>query len=44
MPRFKQNPHPSSLIQRPAKELLAPGTTMGAVELLVRDLDAMPSL
>ena len=41
MPIFKQNPHPSSLIERPAEELLAVGTTMGAVELLVRDLDAM---
>ena len=41
MPIFKQNPHPSSLIKRPAEELLAAGTTMGAVELLVRDLDAM---
>ena len=41
MPIFKQNPHPSSLIDRPTEELLAPGTTMGAVELLVRDLDAM---
>ena len=41
MPIFKQNPHPSSLIERPAEELLAAGTTMGAVELLVRDLDAM---
>lgn len=39
MPIFKQNPHPSSLQPRPADELLAPNTTMGAVELLVRDLD-----
>lgn len=41
MSRFRQNPHPSSLIKRPAEDLLAAGTTMGAVELLVRDLDAM---
>ncbi len=41
MSRFRQNPHPSSLIKRPAEDLLAAGTTMGAVELLVRDLDTM---
>ncbi|MDR7330618.1 VOC family protein [Corynebacterium guangdongense] len=41
MSHFRQNPHPSSLIKRPAEDLLAAGTTMGAVELLVRDLDAM---
>lgn len=41
MPNFVQNPHPSSLIKRPADELLAPATRMGAVELLVRDLDTM---
>lgn len=41
MSRFRQNPHPSSLITRPAEDLLAADTTMGAVELLVRDLDAM---
>lgn len=41
MPTFTQTPHPSSLIKRPAEELLAPDTRMGAVELLVRDLDTM---
>lgn len=38
---FRQNPHPDSLKQRPPDELLAPDTRMGAVELLVRDLDLM---
>ncbi len=41
MPVFVQNPDPRSLVERPADELLSPGTRMGAVELLVRDLDAM---
>lgn len=38
---FPQNPHPDSLKKRPRDELLAPATRMGAVELLVRDLDVM---
>lgn len=41
MPIFTQNPHPNSLKPRPAEDLLAPETTMGAVELLVRDLDTV---
>ena len=41
MPVFVQNPHPRSLVRRSADDLIAPGTQMGAVELLVRDLDAM---
>ena len=40
MPIFPQTPDPRSLVQRPADDLLAPGTRMGAVELLVADLDA----
>lgn len=38
---FRQNPHPDSLKKRSRDELLAPDTRMGAVELLVRDLDVM---
>ena len=41
MPVFVQNPHPRSLVRRSADDLIAPGTQMGAVELLVRDLDTM---
>jgi catechol 2,3-dioxygenase len=41
MPIFPQNPNPAHLRQRQADELLAAGTMMGAVELLVHDLDAM---
>ncbi|EMY34114.1 hypothetical protein D477_011306 [Arthrobacter crystallopoietes BAB-32] len=41
MPIFPQNPDPAHLRPRAADELLAAGTTMGAVELLVHDLDAM---
>lgn len=41
MPVFTQNPGPRSLVERPADDLLAAGTRMGAVELLVRNLDAM---
>ena len=40
MPVYVQNPDPRSLVERPADDLLAPDTRMGAVELLVRDLDA----
>ncbi|WP_309066398.1 VOC family protein [Microbacterium sp.] len=38
---FPQNPHPDSLKKRSRDELLPPDTRMGAVELLVRDLDLM---
>ncbi|WP_425860424.1 VOC family protein [Arthrobacter sp. TWP1-1] len=38
---FPQNPHPDSLKKRSRDELLSPETSMGAVELLVRDLDPM---
>jgi catechol 2,3-dioxygenase len=41
MPIFAQHPDPRSLAPRPAEDLLAAGTRMGAVELLVHDLDAM---
>lgn len=41
MPVYVQNPDPRSLVERPADVLLAPDTRMGAVELLVRDLDTM---
>ena len=41
MPVYVQNPDPRSLAERPSVDLLAPDTRMGAVELLVRDLDAM---
>ncbi|MGF0130192.1 VOC family protein [Dietzia cinnamea] len=41
MPVYVQNPDPRSLVERPPDDLLAPDTRMGAVELLVRDLDAM---
>lgn len=41
MPVYVQNPHPRSLTERSADDLLAPDTRMGMVELLVRDLDAM---
>ncbi|WP_314037662.1 VOC family protein [Dietzia sp. CH92] len=41
MPVYVQNPHPRSLVRRPADDLIAADTRMGAVELLVRDLDAM---
>lgn len=41
MPVYVQNPDPRSLAERPADDLLAADTRMGAVELLVRDLDAM---
>lgn len=41
MPIFAQHPDPRSLAQRPADDLLADGTRMGAVELLVSDLDTM---
>lgn len=41
MPVYVQNPHPRSLERRAADDLIAPDTQMGAVELLVRDLDAM---
>lgn len=41
MPVFVQNTDPRSLVERPADDLLSPGTRMGVVELLVRDLDAM---
>ncbi|MCC5672054.1 VOC family protein [Kocuria rhizophila] len=36
-----QRPDPRSLRRRPADDLLSDGTTMGAVELLVKDLDGM---
>ena len=39
MPRFPQQLHPDYDADRPADQLLAPATQMGAVELLVRDLD-----
>lgn len=39
MPRFPQRLHPDYAGDRPADQLLAPATRMGAVELLVRDLD-----
>lgn len=39
MPALIQHPDPATLRPRPADDLLAPGTTVGAVELLVRDLD-----
>ena len=39
MPRFPQHLHPDYVADRPADRLLAPATQMGAVELLVRDLD-----
>ncbi|WP_030014892.1 VOC family protein [Curtobacterium sp. S6] len=38
---FHQTPHPDSLRPRSQDQLLAPETRMGAVELLVGDLDAM---
>ncbi|MCD2263822.1 VOC family protein [Dietzia aurantiaca] len=41
MPVFVQNPDPRSLVERPADRLLPADARMGAVELLVRDLDAM---
>lgn len=41
MPVYVQNPDPRSLVRRSADDLIAPDTRMGAVELLVRDLDAM---
>ena len=41
MPIFPQNPDPRSLTPRPADDLLSAGTRMGAVELLVADLDTM---
>lgn len=41
MPIFPQNPDPRSLTARPAEDLLSAGTRMGAVELLVSDLDTM---
>lgn len=41
MPVYVQNPHPRSLERRSSEDLLAADTRMGAVELLVRDLDAM---
>lgn len=41
MPVYAQNPDPRSLVQRGGDDLLAADTRMGAVELLVRDLDAM---
>lgn len=41
MPVYVQNPDPRSLVRRSADDLIASGTRMGAVELLVRDLDAM---
>ncbi|PLC11703.1 glyoxalase [Kocuria flava] len=40
MPIFPQHPSPESLRARPAEDLLSPATRMGAVELLVADLDA----
>lgn len=39
MPRFPQQLHPDYATDRPADQLLAPEARMGAVELLVRDLD-----
>ena len=41
MPIFPQNPAPQSLTKRPAEDLLSADTRMGAVELLVSDLDTM---
>lgn len=41
MPVYVQNPDPRSLVERSADDLIAAGTRMGAVELLVRDLDTM---
>jgi len=41
MPIFAQHPDPRSLRARPAEDLLSAGTRMGAVELLVSDLDTM---
>ncbi|MFI7579512.1 VOC family protein [Kocuria kalidii] len=41
MPTFPQHPDPRSLTPRPAEDLLSGGTRMGAVELLVSDLDTM---
>ncbi|MFI7483447.1 VOC family protein [Kocuria sp. M1R5S2] len=41
MPIFAQHPDPRTLAPRPAEDLLAAGTRMGAVELLVSDLDTM---
>ena len=41
MPRFPQQVHPDYATDRPAEQLLAADTRMGAVELLVRDLDAV---
>ncbi|MHC5558996.1 VOC family protein [Kocuria sp. U4B] len=41
MPIFAQHPDPRSLQPRPAEDLLSAGTRMGAVELLVADLDTM---
>ncbi|WP_424348310.1 VOC family protein [Kocuria sp. CH-021] len=41
MPIFPQNPAPESLTRRPAEDLLSAGTRMGAVELLVSNLDTM---
>lgn len=41
MPVYVQNPDPRSLVTRGADDLLAADTRVGAVELLVRDLEAM---
>ena len=41
MPRFPQQVHPDYAERRSVDKLLAPETRMGAVELLVRDLDAV---
>lgn len=41
MSLLTQRPDPRSLRRRPADDLLSDGTTMGAVELLVKDLDGM---
>lgn len=41
MPVYVQNPDPRSLVTRGADDLLAADTRVGAVELLVRDLETM---
>ena len=41
MPVYVQNPDPRSLVTRGADDLLAADTRVGAVELLVRDLEPM---
>ncbi|SDL73736.1 catechol 2,3-dioxygenase [Corynebacterium mycetoides] len=38
---FTQTPHPDSLVKRNPDDLLPADLSMGAVELLVRDMDAM---